>query len=50
MNIYYDFIVEDLLKKAKKPELVKFVKEVLGVKIPTTEKKEVFYTNLGECQ
>lgn len=43
MNIYYDFIVEDLLKKAKKPELVKFTKEVLGVKIPTTEKKEVFY-------
>lgn len=43
MNIYYDFIVEELLQKAKKPELVKFTKEVLGVKIPTTEKKDVFY-------
>lgn len=42
MKVYYDFIVQDLLKKAKKPELVKFTKEVLGEKISTSEKKEVF--------
>lgn len=35
-------MVYDLLKKAKKPELVKFTKEVLGEKISTGEKKEVF--------
>lgn len=36
-------MVEELLQKAKKPELVKFTKEVLGMKIPTSEKKDVFY-------
>jgi hypothetical protein len=42
LRIYYDFVIKELLKKAKKPPLVKFTKEVLGEKIATTEKKEVF--------
>ncbi len=42
MRIYYDFVIKELLKKAKKLQLVKFTKEVLGEKIATTEKKEVF--------
>ncbi len=46
MKVYYDFIVEELLLKAKKTELIKFTEEVLGLKIPKANKKEVFYSEV----